>query len=273
MLYIVATPIGNLKDITLRALETLQACDLIACEDTRRTLKLLNRHNIKKPLVSYREHNREQAGPVLLDKARQGLVVCLVSDAGTPGISDPGEELVRLFHENGIPVTEIPGPCALVSGLVLSGLPSGKFVFEGFLDSRGKERDRRLEELRKEKRTLVFYEAPHRILKTLEAMAAAFGTHRKAAIARELTKIHEEVIRGELGEIIARFRQAPPKGEMVVVVEGSPLENEKTLPEKGVVEAYEELLKLGFSRKEAMGQISEEYGLSRREIYNKVNRL
>jgi len=271
MLYLVATPIGNLGDISQRAIDTLRDCDLIACEDTRRTIKLLNAYDIRKPMVAYHEHNEMEQGEKLLQKAIDGLDVCLVSDAGCPGISDPGESLVRLFHENDIGVSVIPGPNAALSALMISGLPTGKFSFEGFLDSRQGKRDARLRELGNEERTIIFYEAPHRIGKTLNAMSNILGKNRKAAVIKEITKIHEKVSRGSLDELAGLFMEDNQKGEFVIVVEGG--SSEETLPDISPEERYNQLIDSGMGRKDAMRTVAREYNLSRRDVYSRVNDL
>ncbi|MDZ7374252.1 MAG: 16S rRNA (cytidine(1402)-2'-O)-methyltransferase [candidate division KSB1 bacterium] len=213
-----STPIGNLQDITLRALETLRAVDAIAAEDTRRTRILLEQYGIRKPMVSYHEHNKGWRGTELLARLRSGQSIAVVSDAGTPGISDPAYELVCSCIAAGVPVVPIPGPSALVAALTISGLPTDRFVFEGFLPVK-KGRQKRLEALREETRTIILFEAPHRIERTLTDLLAHLG-NRQAALVRELTKVHEEVWRGSLAELLERSRREPPRGELVLVVEG-----------------------------------------------------
>ncbi|MFO7612236.1 MAG: 16S rRNA (cytidine(1402)-2'-O)-methyltransferase [Clostridia bacterium] len=271
MLYLVATPIGNLGDISKRALDALESCDVIACEDTRRTIKLLNAYNIKKKMIAFHMHNEAEMGARILEMAGEGMTICLVSDAGSPGISDPGESLVKLFYENNMKVSIIPGPNAALSGLVLSGLSTTRFVFEGFLPSTMKKRKDRLVELAFENRTMVFYEAPHRLNKCLGDMIEIFGADRKAAVVREITKVFEETLRGTLAELNLRFLENQPKGEFVIVVEGR--NSEKTVrPAKSVEETYENLLAAGNDRKEAMRIIAKEYNISRREVYSRVNK-
>jgi 16S rRNA (cytidine1402-2'-O)-methyltransferase len=216
-LYLVATPIGNLDDITLRALETLKAVDLIACEDTRQTTKLLQRFEIRKPLVSLHDHNERQRAPELLKRLQAGESIALVSDSGTPLISDPGWRLVHDTIEADVPVTWIPGPTALIGGLVLSGLPTDRFVFEGFLPVKPGERRRRLEALKAEARTVILYESPHRLLRTLRAMHEVLG-EVSISCARELTKKFEEVFRGPMSDVVRHFEQHPPRGEFVLAV-------------------------------------------------------
>ena len=221
MLYLVPTPIGNLGDISERCRRTLEEADFIAAEDTRVSLKLLNYLGIKKSLVSYYEHNKAFKGNVILDRILAGETCALVSDAGSPAISDPGEDLVRLCAENGITVTAIPGPCAVITALSISGLPTGRFCFEGFLSTAKKSRKEHLASLVGETRTMIFYEAPHKLLSTLEDLAETFGSDRKISLCRELTKLHEEVVRTTLGEAIAKYTENGPKGEFVLVVDGA----------------------------------------------------
>ncbi len=271
MLYLVATPIGNLKDISRRALDVLETCDVIACEDTRRTIKLLNAYNIKKKLISYHRHNEREAGEHLLQIAREGNDICLVSDAGCPGISDPGEYLVKLFYENQMEVSVIPGANAALSALVLSGLNTEKFVFEGFLPSTKKRRIDRLKEMNCEERTMIFYEAPHRIFKCLTDMAKVFGDERKAAAVKEITKVYERVFRGTLNELTDEFEGKEPKGEFVVVVEGGegPVQE---IPEKSIEDTYADLIAGGTDRKEALRIIAKQNNMSRRDVYSKINK-
>jgi len=220
-LYLVATPIGNLDDITLRALKVLRECDFVAAEDTRVTGKLLAAYEIKKPCVTYEEHTKRSAGEIILKRLQEGESCALVTDAGTPGISDPGEDLVRLCLENGLAVVPIPGACAVVNALIVSGFSTRRFVFEGFLQGKDREKKDRLADLAGEKRTLLFYEAPHRLIDTLAMMAEAFGGQRRIALCRELTKLNEEVLRLTLAEAIAHFTETPPRGEFVLVIEGA----------------------------------------------------
>lgn len=271
MLYLVATPIGNLKDISQRALEVLQDCDIVACEDTRRTIKLLNAYDIKKKLVSYHKHNEREAGESLLGMAREGMAICLVSDAGCPGISDPGEYLVKLFYDNDIDVSVIPGPNAALSALVLSGLKTEKFIFEGFLPSTSKKRIERLKEMSNEQRTMIFYEAPHRLFKCLADMSKVFGTERNAAAVKEITKIYEKAFRGNLGELCDKFAEGEPKGEFVLIVEGGEGPAE-IIPEKSIEETYSDLIESGTDRKEALRIIAKQYNMSRRDVYSKINK-
>ena len=221
-LYLVATPIGNLGDFSPRAAETLGAVDFIAAEDTRVSVKLLNHFQIKKPLVSYHEHNHAAAGQAILQRLLAGESCALVTDAGTPAISDPGEDLVRLCAENGVEVLSIPGCCAAVNALAVSGLPTGRFTFVGFITVNKKSRRERLDSLKNEERTMIFHEAPHKLRATLEDLRETFGPDRRVALCRELTKLHEETVRTTLGEAAAYYQENTPKGEYVLVVAGSP---------------------------------------------------
>lgn len=271
ILSLVATPIGNLEDISKRALLELESADYIAAEDTRRTIKLLNRYEIKKPLESYHEHNKREKGSKIINDLLEGKKVALVSDAGCPGISDPGEDLVKLAYENDITVTMIPGPAAFVMAVVLSGLPSEKFIFEGFLPMNNKDKKEVLQELSSSSRTVIFYEAPHRIKKTLKDLYEIFGD-RKIAIARELTKIHEEIIRCSISESIDIFTEREARGEFVLVVEGR--NKEDIIKEE--IEKWEALTiqqhmliyqNKGLEKKEAMKKVAKERGVTKREIY------
>lgn len=272
MLYLVATPIGNLEDITFRAIRTLKEVDFIAAEDTRQTVKLLNHFEIKKPLVSYYEHNKKEKGNYLVNQLLEGKNIALVSDAGTPGISDPGEDLVKLCIENGIQVTMIPGPVAAITGLVASGLPAGRFAFEGFLTMNKRARKERLASLKNEPRTMVFYEAPHKLEHTLKDMLEVLG-NRKIVLARELTKRFEEFIRCDLVSAIEKYSNESPKGEFVLMVEGI---NEEEVSENrkkdwnsiGLREHMELYISQGFDKKDAMKKVAEDRGISKRDVYN-----
>ena len=265
-LYLVATPIGNLGDFSPRALETLEAVDFIAAEDTRVSMKLLNHFELRKPLVSYHEHNHVTAGQSILARLLSGESCALVTDAGTPAISDPGEDLVRLCAENGVPVFAIPGCCAAVNALAVSGLPTGRFTFEGFLTVNRKSRRERLEALKNEERTMIFHEAPHKLLTTLEDLSAVFGPDRRVALCRELTKLHEETRRCTLGEAAAHYAENAPKGEFVLVVAGAePREAAVTLED-----AVAQVLTLkaqGVRLKDAAREVAEHTGLSKNELY------
>lgn len=266
-LYLVATPIGNLGDFSPRAVETLEAVDFIAAEDTRVSVKLLNHFQIKKPLVSYHQHNHVTAGKTILERLLGGESCALVTDAGTPAISDPGEELVRLCAENGVEVLSIPGCCAAVNALAVSGLPTGRFTFEGFLSVNKKARREHLASLENETRTMIFHEAPHKLLSTLEDLAAAFGPDRPVALCRELTKLHEETIRTTLGQAADRWQDTAPKGEFVLVVAGRPPRQEAAMTVEEAVERVLVLRDQGVRLKDAARQVAEATGLSKNELY------
>ena len=233
-LYLVPTPIGNLGDISKRAAETLASVDFIAAEDTRVSVKLLNHLDVKKPLVSYHEHNQRESGPKIVERLLAGESCALVTDAGSPAISDPGEGLVRLCAEAGVPVCAIPGPCAAITALSVSGLPTGRFAFEGFLPAQKKERRQRLEALAGEERTMIFYEAPHHLRQTLADLASAFGGARKISLCRELTKLHEEIARMTLAEAVSHYAETEPRGEYVLIVAGAEERTEPVSLEDGV---------------------------------------
>ena len=268
MLYLVPTPIGNLGDISERCRRTLEEADFIAAEDTRVSLKLLNYLGIKKSLVSYYEHNKAFKGNVILDRILAGETCALVSDAGSPAISDPGEDLVRLCAEHGITVTAIPGPCAVITALSISGLPTGRFCFEGFLSTAKKSRKEHLESLVSETRTMIFYEAPHKLVSTLQDLAEFFGADRKISLCRELTKLHEEVVRTTLGEAIEKYTANAPKGEFVLVVDGAaPAEKEvPTAEDAGAMVAR--LMAEGLSRKDAIKQTAKALDLPKNVVYD-----
>lgn len=280
-LYLCPTPIGNLEDITLRALKVLREADLIAAEDTRVTIKLLNHFEIKTSLISYHEHNKKIQGPNLISILRDGKNIALVTDAGTPGLSDPGEDLVRDAVNAGIKVVPLPGAAAAICALVSSGLCTKRFVFEGFLPKKSRERKQRLSELASEQRTLVIYEAPHRIVKTLKALKEALG-NRRVTIAREMTKLHEEFIRGTLEEVTERFNTSAPRGEMVIVIEGAhsksgalqDLSDDISEPELSGRDLANKLqsniqkkMSEGFTKNSALKKAATELGLSRNEAY------
>ena len=268
MLYLVPTPIGNLGDISIRCRETLEQADFIAAEDTRVTMKLLNHLGIKKSLVSYFEHNKAMKGDQIVERILAGETCALVSDAGSPAISDPGEELVRQCAQAGITVCAIPGPCAVITALSISGQATGRFCFEGFLSTAKKSRREHLESLQNEKRTMIFYEAPHKLLNTLEDMAKAFGEDRPISLCRELTKLHEEVIRTTLGGAIALYQEQAPRGEYVLVLAGAP-EEEKTQPTAQDAANYvAKLMEGGMSRKDAIKQTAKDLNLPKNVVYD-----
>ncbi len=266
-LYLVPTPIGNLGDISQRCAQTLAEADFIAAEDTRVTRKLLNHLEIKKPLVSYYRHNTQESAPAILSRLLSGESCALVTDAGTPAISDPGEELVAQCARAGVEVVALPGPCALVCALASSGLPTGRFTFEGFLAMNKKNRRAHLESLRGEERTMLFYEAPHKLTATLADLAEVFGRERRVALCRELTKLHEEIRRTTLGEAADWYAQNPPRGEFVLVVEGAaPPEPDGSALERAL-EKMTAYLEEGLSRKDAARRAAEEFGVSRNALY------
>ncbi|MBQ8910622.1 MAG: 16S rRNA (cytidine(1402)-2'-O)-methyltransferase, partial [Oscillospiraceae bacterium] len=254
MLYLVPTPIGNLGDISIRCRQTLEQADFIAAEDTRVTLKLLNHLGIKKSLVSYFEHNKAQKGEQIVQRILAGETCALVSDAGSPAISDPGEELVKQCAQAGITVCAIPGPCAVITALSISGQSTGRFCFEGFLSTAKKSRREHLESLKNERRTMIFYEAPHKLCATLESMAEVFGGDRPISLCRELTKLHEEVIRTTQQGAIQLYSEQAPKGEFVLVVAGAPEQVEETATTADAKTRVEQLMAAGMSRKDAVKQ-------------------
>lgn len=267
-LCLVPTPIGNLSDISPRARQALADADFIAAEDTRVALRLLNHLELKKPLVSYYEHNKEGSGPKIVARILTGQRCALVSDAGSPAISDPGEDLVRLCAEAGIPVTAIPGPCAAITALSISGLPTGRFCFEGFLSTNKKSRQAHLDGLRSETRTMIFYEAPHKLTTTLADLSAVFGAERRISLCRELTKLHEEVLRTTLGEAAAYYAEHAPRGEFVLIVEGAAPLAPEAVSEADALEAVRALIGQGLSRKDAVRRVSEQTGIPKNELYN-----
>ena len=269
-LYLVPTPIGNLGDISQRMADTLSGADFIAAEDTRVTVKLLNHLGIKKPMVPYHRHNCQDMGGVVADRLLAGENCALVTDAGTPAISDPGEELVARCVQLDIPVVAVPGPCALVTALAVSGQPTGRFTFEGFLPMNKKNRRARLEQLRGEERTLIFYEAPHKLAATLRDLADTLGPDRPVSLCRELTKLHEEVVRTTLGAAAERYRDEPPRGEFVLVVRGAePREEAPADLEDGLL-LVERLREEGLSLRDAVKRAARELGLSRNELYDRA---
>ncbi|MGI6225973.1 MAG: 16S rRNA (cytidine(1402)-2'-O)-methyltransferase [Peptococcales bacterium] len=267
-LFLCGTPIGNLKDITLRVLETLQEVDLVACEDTRQTLKLLTHFSISKPVTSYFEHNKKYKGEKIVAELLAGKDVALVSDAGMPGVSDPGQELVQDCIERGIEVIVLPGPVAAITGLVISGLSTERFAFEGFIPRNNKEKQDFFQRLVNEERTLIFYESPHRLLATLEVMETFFG-NRQMAACRELTKKFEEVVRGTISDVLKYFQEKKVKGEFTLVVQGAGPKKE----EKGMEWALEEvkrLTSLGVTPKDAVSEVAKCADISKRELYEEV---
>ena len=268
-LYVTGTPIGNLGDISPRALGILESVDFIAAEDTRVTLKLLNHFDIKKQLVSYYEHNKLEKGPQIIDRILSGESCALVTDAGMPAISDPGEDIVRLCLENGIEVESVPGPCAFATALAVSGMPSRRFVFEGFPPADKKERAELFDELRREKRTVIFYEAPHKLSKTLAELAEALGG-RDTAIVRELTKIHEEVIRTDLVSAAEKYAENPLKGELVLIIAGAPESGDKEMTPEQAAKYALGLVGDGMSKTEAAKLAAKVSGLKKGDIYKSI---
>lgn len=271
MLYICGTPIGNLEDMTYRVVRVLSEVDLIAAEDTRQSVKLLNHFDIKTPLTSYYEHNKVVKGPQLIKLLQEGKDIALVTDAGMPGISDPGEDLIKLCYENNVPVTVVPGPTAVVTALVLSGLNSRSYIFEGFLPRNKKQRAEVLERLVDESRTTVFYEAPHHLVDTLDSIYKTVGD-RNIAVARELTKKHETVNRGAVGEVLEYFKENEPKGEFVLVLEGKDKEKIKedkiaSFEEMTIEEHFNMYIEQGMSEKDAMKQVAKDRGIGKRDVY------
>jgi len=270
-LYLCATPIGNLEDITLRVLRTLQEVDLIAAEDTRNSIRLLNHFNIKTPMTSYHEYNKIEKAYQLVEKMRQGQNVALITDAGTPGISDPGEDFVRICQESGISVTSLPGPAACITALTISGLPTRRFAFEAFLPRDKKERAAILDSLRQETRTIILYEAPHHLVKTLEELYETLG-NRAITLCRELTKKYETVFSTSISGAISYYREQEPRGEFVLVIQGKSQQqilreqqqSWETIPLEEHMQQYE---RQGISRKEAMKLVAKDRGISKRDVY------
>ena len=272
-LYLCATPIGNLEDMTFRAVRILQEVDLIAAEDTRNSVKLLNHFDIHTPMTSYHEYNKYDKGRKLVDKMLEGSSIALITDAGTPGISDPGEELVRMCHDAGICVTAVPGAAACITALTISGLPTRRFSFEAFLPSDKKERENVLLTLEREQRTIVLYEAPHRLVKTLKLLTDRLGGERQVSVCRELTKRHETVYRATLSEAVTYYESHEPKGECVLVIEGMSRqaieqEEKEKWADMSIEDHMEYYLSRGLERKEAMKKTAKDRGVSKREIYN-----
>lgn len=274
-LYLCATPIGNLGDISARCLDVLSSVGLIAAEDTRRTVQLLNHFNIACPLTSYHEHNKREKGEYLISMLRSGMDVALVSDAGTPAISDPGEDLVRLCIENNVTVSPVPGPVAAINALIVSGLSTKRFSFEGFLSVNKRHRYEHLNSVRHDTHTLIFYEAPHKLRTTLEDMRGCFGGCRRIALVRELTKLHEEIIRCTLDEAIRIYEEKPPRGEYVIVVEGAPQPQEdcSAWADLTVTAHVEQYIAKGMDAKEAIKQTAKDRKLPKREIYREYHQI
>ena len=271
-LYLVGTPIGNLADISERAVKVLSEADFIAAEDTRNSLRLLTHFGIQKPLISYFEHNKTERGAEIVERLRNGETCALVTDAGMPAISDPGEDLVRLCTDNSIPVTTVPGPCAAITALTLSGLPTARFTFEGFLSASKSERRSALAELSGERRTMIFHEAPHKLRATLSDMAAAFGEDRRIALCRELTKLNEEILRMTLGEAVSYYGENDPRGEFVLVVEGA--KNAKASAcfweDMSIREHVAHYVGSGMSKNDAIKAAAKDRGLPKNSVYQEV---
>ena len=272
-LYLVPTPIGNLGDISPRAKKTLAEADFIAAEDTRVSLKLLNHLELKKPLVSYYEHNKNESGPRIVERLLAGESCALVTDAGSPAISDPGEDLVALCAKAGICVCAIPGPCAAVTALSVSGLPTGRFCFEGFLSTNKKSRREHLDSLKSERRTMIFYEAPHKLQNTLKDLTDAFGPERRISLCRELTKLHEQILRMTLGEALAYYTENDPRGEYVLILEGAAETSEEALTLEDAVSLALERIASGASKKDAVREVSRETGFPKNALYDAVLRM
>lgn len=275
-LYLCATPIGNLGDISSRCLEILNEVDLIAAEDTRRTLQLLNHFGITKALTSYHEHNKKTKGEYIVKLLLEGKNIAQVSDAGTPAISDPGEDLVKLCIENDITVTSVPGPVAGITALILSGLSASRYAFEGFLSVNKRNRRERLNSIKNDTHTLIFYEAPHKLKTTLADMEAVFGGERRIALARELTKIHEEIIRTTISGAVEYYNETAPRGEYVLVVEGAAeqasVEEECFWSDMSVIEHVDKYIKDGIPQKDAIKQAASDRGVPKRDVYNEYHK-
>ena len=272
-LYLVPTPIGNLGDISPRAKKTLAEADFIAAEDTRVSLKLLNHLELKKPLVSYYEHNKNESGPRIVERLLAGESCALVTDAGSPAISDPGEDLVALCAKAGVCVCAIPGPCAAVTALSVSGLPTGRFCFEGFLSTNKKSRREHLDSLKSERRTMIFYEAPHKLQNTLKDLTDAFGPERRISLCRELTKLHEQILRMTLGEALAYYPENDPRGEYVLILEGAAEASVEALTLEDAVSLALERIASGASKKDAVREVSRETGFPKNALYDAVLRM
>lgn len=272
MLYLVATPIGNLADLSERAIKVLSEVDFIAAEDTRNSMRLLSYLGISKPMISYFEHNKRERGEQIASMLESGQSCALITDAGTPAISDPGEDMVALCASRGIPVTSIPGPVASITALTLSGLPTGRFTFEGFLSTNKSERREHLASLATERRTMLFHEAPHKLKATLSDLAATFGNERRIALCRELTKTHEEVLRMTLGEAVAYHEENAPRGEYVLVVEGAQTAatNEAFWISLSIPAHVEHYISLGMSKMDAIKQAAKDRGVPKNEVYKEM---
>ncbi len=270
MLYLVATPIGNLSDLSERAVKVLSEVDLIAAEDTRNSSKLLNILGFKKPMVSYHDHNRRERGEELCERLAGGESIALITDAGMPGISDPGEDLVALCAERGLPVTVIPGPCAGICALVLSGMPAGRFVFEGFLPPKSTDRRARLRELADEKRTLILHEAPHKLLSALTDMSEVLGSDRRIALCRELTKLNEEIVRTTLGAARDYYSENEPRGEFVLVLEGAADTGKQFWEDMDELAHVDHYISLGMSKNDAIKAAARDRGVPKNEVYQRV---
>ena len=275
ILYLCATPIGNLEDMTFRCIRVLKEVNLIAAEDTRNSIKLLNHFEIKTPMTSYHEYNKIEKGHKLVEKLLEGQDIALITDAGTPGISDPGEELVRMCQEAGVTVTAVPGPAACITALTISGLPTRRFAFEAFLPTDKKERQMILDEMKEETRTMIVYEAPHRLLKTLKLLQETLG-NRRISICRELTKRHETVFATTIEEAISHYEVNEPKGECVMVIEGKSFEEIKAKEqarweEMSIPEHMEYYEKQGVDHKEAMKKVAKDRGISKRDVYKELH--
>lgn len=268
-LYLVATPIGNLEDITLRALRVLKEVDIILAEDTRKTIKLLNHYEIKKPMISFYRHNEGVKSEYVLSLLEEGKNLALVSDAGTPAISDPGEDLVKILIEHEINIVPVPGAVACIQALICSGFDVTKFAFEGFLSINKRCRKERLEILKNEERTMVFYEAPHKLKRTLDDFKEAFGGERRVVLAREITKIHEEMLRFSLDEAIKYYEENDVKGEFVIVLEGVTIKAEEE-DTQSIIELMEKYLEEGYDKKEAMKIVAKQKGISKSEVYKEL---
>ena len=268
ILHLVATPIGNLSDMSERALKTLEMADFVAAEDTRHTLKLLNYFNIKKPMISYFEHNKLQRGEIIIDRILNGENCALVTDAGTPAISDPGEDLVRQCHDAGIDVVPIPGPCAFVQALIVSGLPTGRFSFEGFLSVTKNSRKEHLESIKTLPHTLIFYEAPHKLLATLKDLLVFLG-NRKIAVVREITKLHEQILRFDIETAISHFEENAPKGEFCLVVEGYTKKDDENniISEEMILNKAKEFIDAGLSKKDASKETAQFFNIPKNSVY------